>query len=105
MSGELEVVRPMGRVQRRVQRAMQEAAMVNKLEPDLAESVAAAVARLTSITGLIVWLARPQHPTTRDIDLDRQWTEIQLERLARKSRAHICRAADEARCEQPERGL
>lgn len=85
MSGELEVFRPRGGVQRRVQReltnltvetgltirrvdaraeiesakvsaiasvgqrAMQEVAMITKLERDLAESVPAAVARLTSI--------------------------------------------------------
>ena len=69
------------------------------------EAWIALVLMLASIIGLVVWLERPQQPTFRDIDLDRQWTEMQLEQLARESRARMYRAADDARREQRERGL
>lgn len=39
------------------------------------------------------------------IDLDRQWTEMQLEQLAREARARMYRAVDDFRRDQRSGGL
>lgn len=57
------------------------------------------------LIALAAWLDEPPRPDKRDLEVDRQWAEMQLEQLARDARARMYRATDEARREQRERGL
>lgn len=71
----------------------------------MVEGLIALAILLIAAIALAAWLDEPTSPTKRDIDVDRQWAEMQLEQLARESRARMYRAADDARREQRERGL
>lgn len=47
-----------------------------------------------------VWWARSERGGLTMVDLDRQWTEMQIEQLGREARARMRAAADEARAQQ-----
>ncbi|MFV0632735.1 hypothetical protein [Demequina sp.] len=48
----------------------------------------------------LVWWARSERGGLTMVDLDRQWTEMQIEQLGREARARMRAAVDEARAEQ-----
>lgn len=60
------------------------------------------LAALVIVAGLalVLWWQYSDRAARWDIDIDRQWAEMQIEQLGREARAQMYRAVDEARSEQ-----
>lgn len=61
----------------------------------------AALALLLALIGIVVAMWPTSNQVARwEIDLEREWSEMQIRRLARDARARMYRAVDEARDHQ-----